>query len=238
MPKKPVLMDTMIAGAAVTAHRFVKATAADNVCIHATANAAIEGVSDDDAAYTTGDVDVPVIRLGRAELELGDTVTRGTHAWLKSDATGRGVPIGAGTIQNVGAIPLQSGVVGDIIDVIVVTFASYPQANAADVLAEIADPGAAGAIPVDASGHVDIVTVGVETRTIAAPSELGQQLLVSLKTDGGNCTITVATLINQAGNNTILLDDAGDAILLIAKASGANKRWSVVVNDGCTLSTV
>ena len=108
------------------------------------------------------------------------------------------------------------------------------------MLAEITDPGDAGAIPIDASGHVDIVTtVGAgETRTIAAPSEIGQQLLVSLKTDGGDCVIAVATLINQAGNNRITLDDAGDAILLIAKANGANKRWSVVVNDGCTLATV
>ena len=31
---------------------------------------------------------------------------------------------------------------------------------------------------------------------------------------------------------------AGDAILLVAKANGTNKRWSVVSNDGCSLSTV
>jgi len=104
--------------------------------------------------------------------------------------------------------------------------------------AVIADPGDAGAIPVTASGHVDLVTAGAETRTLAAPSFLGQQLLVSLKTDGGDCVITCATTVNQAGNNTITLDDAGDAILLVAKANGANVRWSVVSNDGCTLSTV
>ena len=56
--------------------------------------------------------------------------------------------------------------------------------------------------------------------------------------DGGNCVITCATTVNQTGNNTITLDDAGDAILLVAKANGSNKRWSVVSNDGCTLSTV
>jgi predicted RecA/RadA family phage recombinase len=102
----------------------------------------------------------------------------------------------------------------------------------------IADPGNAGAIPVTGSGHVDIVTAGAETRTLAAPSFLGQMLLVSMKTDGGDCVITCATTVNQTGNNTITLNDAGDAVLLQAKANGANKRWSVVSNDGGALSTV
>lgn len=104
--------------------------------------------------------------------------------------------------------------------------------------AVLADPGAAGAIPVTDSGHVDIVTAAAETRTLAAPTYVGQLLLISLKTDGGDCVITCATMVNQAGNNTITLGDAGDAILLIGKANGANKRWSVVSNDGCALSTV
>jgi predicted RecA/RadA family phage recombinase len=104
--------------------------------------------------------------------------------------------------------------------------------------AELTDPGNAGAIPVTDSGHCDLVTTGAQTRTLAAPTYLGQLLLVSLKTDGGNCVITCATTVNQTGNNTITLDDAGDAILLVAKANGSNKRWSVVSNDGCTLSTV
>jgi len=104
--------------------------------------------------------------------------------------------------------------------------------------ADLADPGNAGAIPVTDSGHCDLVTTGAQTRTLAAPTYLGQLLLVSLKTDGGNCVITCATTVNQTGNNTITLDDAGDAVLLVAKANGSNKRWSVVSNDGCTLSTV
>ena len=104
--------------------------------------------------------------------------------------------------------------------------------------AELTDPGDAGAIPVTDSGHCDLVTAGAETRTLAAPTIGGQMLLLSFKTDGGNCVITCATTVNQTGNNTITLDDAGDAILLVAKANGANVRWSVVSNDGCTLSTV
>ena len=104
--------------------------------------------------------------------------------------------------------------------------------------ADLTDPGNAGAIPVTDSGHCDLVTTGAQTRTLAAPTYVGQMLIVSLKTDGGNCVITCATTVNQTGNNTITLDDAGDAILLVAKANGTNKRWSVVSNDGCSLSTV
>lgn len=105
---------------------------------------------------------------------------------------------------------------------------------------ELADPGDAGAIPVTSTGHVDLVTGAQgQTRTLAAPTYVGQQLLLSLKTDGGgDCVITCATTVNQTGNNTITMGDAGDAVLLVAKANGANKRWSVVSNDGAALSTV
>lgn len=112
------------------------------------------------------------------------------------------------------------------------TVSANPLANA------IADPGASGAIPVTASGYVDIVTTAAQTRTLAAPSFKGQQLLLSMQTDGGDCVVTVATTVNQTGNNTITLNDAGDAVLLVGKTSGANIRWSVVSNDGAALSTV
>ncbi|HAR46638.1 MAG TPA: hypothetical protein DCS05_10890 [Nitrospiraceae bacterium] len=102
----------------------------------------------------------------------------------------------------------------------------------------ITDPGNAGAIPVTASGAVQIVTAGAETRTLAAPSFIGQILEICMKTDGGDGVITCATTVNQTGNNTITLNDAGDCVTLIAKQNGANLRWSVLANDGATLSTV
>jgi predicted RecA/RadA family phage recombinase len=104
--------------------------------------------------------------------------------------------------------------------------------------ASIADPGNAGAIAVTDTGQVQIVTTGAETRTLAAPTYAGQLLLISMKTDGGDCVIAVATTVNQTGNNRITLNDAGDAVLLAAKVNGANLRWSVVSNDGAALSTV
>lgn len=102
----------------------------------------------------------------------------------------------------------------------------------------IADPGNAGAIPVTASGYCPIVTAGSETRTLAAPTFIGQELLLYIKTDGGTCVITVASEINQTGNNTITMADVRDVIRLIAIESGSNKVWHVVSNDGAALSTV
>lgn len=114
-----------------------------------------------------------------------------------------------------------------------------PEAGGAAGLGnEIADPGDAGAIPITATGHVNIVTAGAETRTLAAPTQVGQQLLLSMKTDGGDAVVTVATTVNQTGNNTLTFADAGDAILLIAKQNGANVRWFAASNDGVGLSTV
>ena len=104
--------------------------------------------------------------------------------------------------------------------------------------AEVTDPGASGAIPVTNGGSCQIVTAAAETRTLAIPTNVGQVLSLCMKTDGGNCTVTVASAINQTGNNTIQLNDAGDTIILVGVQVGANKAWRVVVNDGCTLSTV
>lgn len=102
----------------------------------------------------------------------------------------------------------------------------------------IADPGDGEAIPVTASGYVPLVTGGAETRTLAAPGFIGQELLLYLKTDGGDCVVTCATAVNQTGNNTITFADAGDFQRLVAVESGANLRWREVANDGAALTTV
>jgi len=109
----------------------------------------------------------------------------------------------------------------------------YPKASVA-----ITDPAAAGAIPVTKSGSVAITTVGAETRTLAIPALAGITLALSLDVDGGDCVITAAAAINQTGNNTITLNDAGDTIVLTAVQKAGALVWRVVVNDGCTLATV
>ena len=100
----------------------------------------------------------------------------------------------------------------------------------------LTDPGNAGAIPVTKSGSVPIVTAGAETRTLAIPTAIGQTLSIIMKTDGGDCVVTVASAINQAGNTIITLGDAGDNIHLIGVHTGTALAWRVLSNDGAALS--
>lgn len=107
-----------------------------------------------------------------------------------------------------------------------------------DLTNEITDPGDAGAIPVTASGSCAMTTAGTETRTLARPTNVGDMLSLFIDTDGGQATITVTGGVNQTGNNTIVMAQAGDHIVLVGISVGGTKRWSVVSNDGCALSTV
>ena len=100
----------------------------------------------------------------------------------------------------------------------------------------VSDPGNAGAIPVGGGGVVALTTGGAETRTLAIPSKDGLDLTLVLDVDGGDCVVTVASAINQAGNTIITLGDAGDTIALRAVRVGGARAWRVIVNDGCALS--
>lgn len=107
-------------------------------------------------------------------------------------------------------------------------------------IAVIADPGDAGAIPVTRSGNVALTTgASGETRTLADPGSVGLNLDISLDVDGGgDAVVTAATAVNQTGNNTITLNDAGDTISLRSVQVGGSPVWRVVENDGATLTTV
>lgn len=104
------------------------------------------------------------------------------------------------------------------------------------LLVAIADPGDAGAIPVTRSGSVPITTAAAETRTLAIPTFIGQELSISCDVYVGNAVITVASAINQAGNTIITLNTAGDTVKLTAVQIGGVLAWRVVVNDGAALS--
>ena len=99
----------------------------------------------------------------------------------------------------------------------------------------LTDPGNAGAIPVNQSGCVPIVTAGVETRTLAVPTVINQRLAIYFQTKVGNCTITSSQAINVAGNTTITLTAANQCIQLVAAYNGTALRWRVLENDGPTL---
>ena len=102
----------------------------------------------------------------------------------------------------------------------------------------IADPGASGAIPVVSNGVCNLTSAGAETRTLAIPTFVGQLLTLCMDTDGGDITLTVASAINQTGNNTIVFNDAGDTVTLVGRTVGSTRKWCLVSSDGVALSTV
>jgi hypothetical protein len=59
-----------------------------------------------------------------------------------------------------------------------------------------------------------------------------------MSVDAGDCVITAASAINQTGNNTITMNDAGDYIQLQAVTIAGALRWRVAANDGTALTTV
>lgn len=101
----------------------------------------------------------------------------------------------------------------------------------------ITDPGNAGAIPVTKTGYCPLVSAGAETRTLAAPSFIGQELLLYAKTAVGNIVVTCATTFNETGNTVATFSAAGQALRLVAVEDGANLRWRCAVADGAALST-
>jgi predicted RecA/RadA family phage recombinase len=114
-----------------------------------------------------------------------------------------------------------------------------PAITANNALASIiADPGDGEAIPVTVSGSVSLVSAGAETRTLADPTFVGQQLSLGFKTDGGDVVVTSASPVNQTGNNTLTFADVGDHLQLTAIEDGSDIEWRVVANDGVALSTV
>ncbi len=100
----------------------------------------------------------------------------------------------------------------------------------------VADPGNGNAIPVLHSSHVPLVTTAAQTRTLADASGAGLTLDLYLKTDGGDCVVTAASPVNQAGNTIMTFADVGDHIRLTSIEDGADFEWRVVANDGVALS--
>jgi hypothetical protein len=157
---------------------------------------------------------------GSAKILAGD----GTD--LKSVAVSGDVTMSAAGAFTIGAKKVTTAMLADT-----------ASANAK----KITDPGTGEAIPVTGSGYVEIA-VGdtAETNTLAVPTFIGQELTIYAisRAGSGTRTITVASAVNQTGNNTILLDAAGETIVLRAIKVGAALAWRVIVADGATLSTV
>ena len=100
----------------------------------------------------------------------------------------------------------------------------------------IADPGDAEAIPVTASGRVELVSGAVaETRTLAAPTFGGQELLLGMKTDGGGDIVITVTGCDDG--DTVTFGDTGEMVRLIGVAKAAAFVWRVVADPDTIVSS-
>lgn len=102
-----------------------------------------------------------------------------------------------------------------------------------------ADPGDGGAIDVTGSTFTEITTAAAETRTLGDPRYVGQEIVIVFIADGGDCVITAASPVNQAGNNTLTFSDVGELVQLVGKHNLTDGwEWGVIAADGVALSTV
>ncbi len=100
----------------------------------------------------------------------------------------------------------------------------------------VADPGTGAAIPVTLSGSVAIVTAGAETNTLAAPTYVGQTLVLYTDTYVGDRVVTVAAAFNVANNTILTFGAATEACQLIGVELGGVLIWQLTWNDGVGLS--
>ena len=105
---------------------------------------------------------------------------------------------------------------------------------AVDGFVGIPDPGDTNTITVNVSpAYVELVTAAAETRTLADPTAGGQELVLTLKTDGGTCTITASSAYDQSGSTSLTFDDVNDSVRFYSITDGSGTfAWRVAGSDG------
>jgi predicted RecA/RadA family phage recombinase len=170
-------------------------------------------------------------------------ITAGVNVYWDADGDPVGGTAGTGAVTTVSTgntligWAIAAAASGDA--TVLVKLANVQGAEVYSQLSQpLTDPGDAGAIYNAATGYVPLVTAGAETRTLAIPTVVGVELLLMLYTDGGDCVVTVASAVNQTGNNTLTFAEVGDSIRLVSVAYGGALAWRIAHNDGVALSTV
>jgi hypothetical protein len=103
----------------------------------------------------------------------------------------------------------------------------------------INDPGASGTINATFSGVVKLVSATTETRTLGDPTFLNQNLVLEMDVDGGDITVTASTAFDEAGDTTLVFDDAGEYAQFIAIEIGTALVWRLTsVSPGVSGSLV
>ena len=101
--------------------------------------------------------------------------------------------------------------------------------------AAVKDPGASGTITYDHKGFgiCSVVTAGAESRAlpVVTAHPVGTLLAVLLKTDGGNLTVT-------GSDQTIVLTNAGEAVLFVLSDNDGTKAWRVAGDSRLSYATL
>lgn len=96
------------------------------------------------------------------------------------------------------------------------------------------DPGDAGTIrSAKWFEFVPLVSTAAQTRTLAAPTVVGQIVVLNFVTDGGDITLTVTGGFDEAGNTSLTFSDPGQAIGLVSVAlTSTTWGWRILFNEG------
>jgi hypothetical protein len=223
----PILSLTVLAAAALTAHRFV--TGAGAVC---GAGGKALGLLHNDAA--SGDA-VAATVVGTAIMESGAAIAK--DAEIQSDALGRGITATTGPVL-ARALEAASGA-GELIEVLVLCPAAMvaDAAKLAQVLAsnDVTAISANGAVPISGVSLVAGGT-GLAGLTLAAPQPGCQvRLRVASLASGNVVTTTAAGVTFDGTNNTAAMNAVGDELVLGYKSA---TEWHVIENTSTTLSAV
>lgn len=76
-----------------------------------------------------------------------------------------------------------------------------------------------------------LVTNGANALTLANGEVQGQIKIITMKTDGGDGTLTPTSLVAGA-STTITFNDVGDSVVLMWNGAA----WNILSNQGCTLA--
>ncbi len=192
-------------------YRFVTLNAAGNAAL-STAGGDSEGVLQNNPVSGASGT---IWRNGISKVEAGGVIAIGDN--IASDATGRGVAAVAGDVI-LGVAKGAAGAAGVFFDMIQTDRSDAGNGALSNV---IADPGDGLAIPVTSNGTCALTSAGAETRTLAIPAWLGQTIVLTFDTDGGNIVITAASAINVNGDTIMTFTDIGETVTLQAVSRGA-----------------
>ena len=109
-------------------------------------------------------------------------------------------------------------------------------------VAVVADPGNGQPIPVTSSASISLTIAAgppAEANTVAAPTLVGQELLLAVGSQGAGGTRVVtfsASPFNQVPNSVVTFSTAGQCAMFKAFRIGANLVWKLVFVQGAVLS--